>query len=39
MALRFVPFVAGLAALALFPLLARRFQPAWNAVFAAQPHP
>jgi hypothetical protein len=34
MALRFVPFVAGLAAMALFPLLARRFQPVWNAIFA-----
>jgi len=29
-----VPFLSGLGALALFPVLARRFQPAWNAVFA-----
>jgi hypothetical protein len=34
MALRLTPLVCGVGALALFALLARRFQPAWNAVFA-----
>jgi hypothetical protein len=34
MALRFVPLVCGIGALALFEVLARRVQPAWNAVFA-----
>jgi len=34
MALRLVPLASGLLALALFPRLARRFQPAWVSVFA-----
>lgn len=34
MALRLVPLLSGLTALLLFPILARRFQPPWIAVFA-----
>ena len=34
MALRLVPLASGLLALALFPRLSRRFQPAWISVFA-----
>jgi len=34
MALRLVPLLCGLAALALFPFLSLRFQPAWVSVFA-----
>jgi Dolichyl-phosphate-mannose-protein mannosyltransferase len=34
MALRLVPLASGLLALALFPRLARRFQPTWIVVFA-----